>query len=406
MGNNNDVIIIGGGPSGLSLAILLSQLDLNIVVIEKSSLQSLKNPDYDGRETALTHPSTDFLKNIGIWDKIDQDLKSPIKKAKVLNGFSKYSLDFDNEKSSNEALGYLVANTEIRKKLFAKANKIDNIEIISNAQVVEITSDDIKAQVILDNNKIIKAKLITAADSRFSQARNKMGISADIHDFAKTMIVCKMEHQKNHHNIALECFYEDRVLAVLPLSGKTSSIVITLPSKRAQDLVNLDENKFNKDISNYFAKELGNLKLTSKRYSYPLMGVYANKFVSKRFALVGDAAVGMHPVTAHGFNLGLLGQKNLANAIKNALKNQEDIGSDKVLEEYHKKHFKDTKIMYHGTNLIVNLFSKNNIAAKALRSLMLRTANSKLLPFKSMIANRLTGKRNGLLPLKKLPKLD
>ncbi len=388
-----DVIIIGAGPSGLALACLLSDIGLNITIIEKSSQENLENPAYDGRETALTHPSKDLLEKINAWNNIDKKSISKIKEAKVLNGHSDYSLDFDNSKSKSDALGYLVSNHLIKKSLFQEVIKLSNVELITDVVVQDIKSDDQSATVFLSNNKVIEASLVAAADSRFSKSRSKMGISADMRDFARSMVVCKMDHTQSHDNIALECFFDDRVIAALPLHGKTSSIVVTVPAKKSEELVNLSKEEFNADIEGYLEDRLGKLTLSSKRYSYPLMGVYANKFIAQRFALIGDAGVGMHPVTAHGFNLGLLGQNILYNEIKKAFEQGKDIGSKEVLENYHKKHIKETKVMYHGTNTIVGLFTDNRIPAKILRSFMLRAANSKFLPFKSIISNRLTGNK-------------
>jgi ubiquinone biosynthesis UbiH/UbiF/VisC/COQ6 family hydroxylase len=388
-----DVIIIGAGPSGLALACLLNKLNLSVTIVEKAPEASLKTPAYDGRETALTHPSKDLLEKIGAWKNIDSKSISPIKEAKVLNGFSTYSLDFKNSNPNTDALGYLVSNHSIRKALYEEFEKLSNVELITDELVEDIECSSEIARVVLSNGKVLEASLIAAADSRFSKSRSKMGISADMHDFAKTMIVCKMEHENDHKNIALECFYHDRVLAVLPLHGKTSSIVITASKNQVEELINLSEEEFSANITNYFEDKLGKLKLSSKRYPYPLVGVHANKFTSTRFALIGDAAVGMHPVTAHGFNLGLLGQEILCNEIKEALRSAKDIGSNQVLTNYSTKHSKETKILYHGTNTIVGIFTSNKASIKMLRSIMLRAANSKFLPFKSMIANRLTGNK-------------
>jgi ubiquinone biosynthesis UbiH/UbiF/VisC/COQ6 family hydroxylase len=402
-----DIVIIGGGPTGLSLACLLADSGLDIVVIEKSSEESLKNPAYDGREIALTHPSKDLLTDIGVWGLIEQNGISKIEHAKVLNGHSSYSLDFDADKSKVDALGYLVSNNLIRKALFERVSKISNVEIINEVLVEDVDDKNVEEcmKVILSDDRVIEASLVVAADSRFSKSRGRMGISADMRDFAKTMIVCKMDHEKSHENIAWECFYDERVLAILPMSGNTSSVVVTVDAKKAQEMVDWSEEEFNDDITSYFEDRLGKMKLAGKRYSYPLIGVYANDFVSQRFVLAGDACVGMHPVTAHGFNLGLVGNNILVGEIKKALKQEKDIGSSEFLNNYQTKHKKETKLMYYGTNSIVSLFTNNHPMAKTLRDLLLKTANSKLLPFKSIISNRLTGKKKSSKTISILRKL-
>jgi len=138
-----------------------------------------------------------------------------------------------------------------------------------------------------------------------------------------------------------------------------------------------------------FNSRLGKMTLASPRHSYPLVAVHANRFAKDRFALLGDAAVGMHPVTAHGFNLGLRGQHTLANEIKSALKQEIDFGSFSVLERYQKQHMRVTRPMYIGTNEIVNLFTNDSVPAKFARDFALRFSNN-FPPVKRMIERKLT----------------
>jgi len=133
------------------------------------------------------------------------------------------------------------------------------------------------------------------------------------------------------------------------------------------------------------------MKLIGERYSYPLVAVHANQFVKPRYALLGDAAVGMHPVTAHGFNLGLRGQETLYQEIISARKRSVDIGSLSVLKAYETKHMRVTKPLYHGTNKIVGLFTNESIPAKMARNALLRFSNN-FPPIKHLIANKLTEK--------------
>ena len=149
--------------------------------------------------------------------------------------------------------------------------------------------------------------MVVAADSRFSKIRSKMGISAYTSDFNKSMIVCRMKHEKPHKNIAYEFFRYKQTQATLPYTKNQSGIVTTANSDLTAELMEMDNKNFNKEIQNSFGNFFGKMKLLGKRYSYPMITTYTKKFVSHRFALIGDAAVGMHPVTAHGFNLNLKG---------------------------------------------------------------------------------------------------
>ena len=129
--------------------------------------------------------------------------------------------------------------------------------------------------------------------------------------------------------------------------------------------------------------------MKGKRYHYPLIGVYADKFVHDRLALLGDAAVGMHPVTAHGFNLGLKGQKSLCELVVSAQRAGKDIGSIQILNRYHHKHNRDCRLMYLGTNAIVRLFTHEHHASKIIRKMVLRVGNV-FSPAKRLIMKQLT----------------
>ena len=384
-----DIVIIGAGPAGLSLACSLADTNLKITVIEKQSVKHLSSPSYDGREIALTHFSKKMLQNLGVWKRISSDLISPIKEAKVLDGNSSYALHFDSHKVHKEALGYLVSNHLIKKVLYKEAITKSNIKIITNTSVVNVSSRKQYAFIKTSNKKTIRAPLIVAADSRFSQTRENMGISASMNDFERVAIVCKMKHVKQHRNIAYECFNYGETLAVLPLMKNTSSIIMTVPAEKSEILMNMNKEKFNICITNKFKKKFGNMKLLSKRHSYPLVGVFADRFVANRFALIGDAAVGMHPVTAHGFNLGLRGQNTLSLQIKFALKRKLDFGSLKILERYELRHRRASKPLYLGTNAIVKLYTGDTLFSKIVRKAILRIGNN-FLPAKKKILDQLT----------------
>ena len=384
-----DIVIIGAGPTGLSLACSLADTNLKITVMEKQSIRYLSSPSYDGREIALTHFSKKILKNLGVWKRIPSNFISPIKEAKVLDGNSSYALHFDSNKVHREALGYLVSNHLIKKALYKEAITKPNIKIINNTSVVNVSSRKQDVLIKTSDKKIMRASLIVAADSRFSQTRENMGISSSMNDFERVAIVCRMKHEKQHYNIAHECFYYGETLAVLPLIKNSSSIIMTIPPEKSEILMNMSKEKFNVYITNKFKNKLGNMKLLNKRYSYPLVGVYADRFVLNRFALIGDAAVGMHPVTAHGFNLGLRGQNTLSLQIKFALRRKLDFGLLNILERYELKHKRASKPLYLGTNAIVKLYTGDSIFSKIARKAILRIGNN-FIPAKKRIINQLT----------------
>lgn len=389
MATESDVLIIGAGPAGLSFARSLAGLPIRVTIIERSSLKVLQNPPEDGREIALTHLSVNLMKESGAWAQLPENDISPIERARVFDGDSDYSLDFDRQTSDLEALGYLVPNHLIRQACYEAVKDQENLTFICETSVEHVYTDDEYGYVELNNGSELMSRLVVAADTRFSESRRKMGVSASMRDFSRSAIVCRMEHSRAHEQTAFECFHYGRTTAILPMQGNRSSVVVTVNSRDADKFSQCSESEFNRDIEKQLDGLLGEMSLIGPRHVYPLVAVHANQFVSNRFALIGDAAVGMHPVTAHGFNLGLRGQAFLAAEISKALDGNEDLGSEKVLKAYERQHMKVTRVLYHGTNLVVGLFTNESVAARLARKATLHLANN-VAPVKKLITHSLT----------------
>lgn len=384
-----DIVIIGAGAVGLSFACSMIKANIQVLVVEKSNIDAISNPNPDGREIALTHLSLKILKQSGVWNLIAQDKVSLLKEAKVFDGDSSALLNFKSEDSGIEALGYLVANYQLRRALYQRAMCSDNITLMTETTVNEVKYGDAYSSVIFSNGVSVDAKLVVAADSRFSNIRRKMGIPSLMKDFSKTMIVTQMQHEKSHQNIALERFDYGQTLALLPMVGRVSSVVLTLSTEQSQAILDMSETDFNAKITQDFKGELGQLHQVGERYCYPLVGVHAQTFIANRFALIGDAAVGMHPVTAHGFNLGLKGQDILATLVKQALEDKQDIGSKSLLNLFEKKHIYLTRVMFFGTNSVVALFTNDKPLVKKIRRFVLNFAQ-RFSPIKRLITYHLT----------------
>ncbi len=393
-----DIVVIGGGQAGLSFACSMINENIKVLLVEKRALDLVADPKPDGREIALTHLSVAILKKMGAWQRIPKDVISPMQEARVFDGDSSSFLSFTNHDKTKDALGYLIPNYKICKALYERVHDANNIEIMTDVMVDNINRQTEYSHVSLSSGEHIKTKLVVAADSRFSTIRRKMGIPALMKDFSKVMIVSQMDHQKPHNNITLEHFHYGRTLALLPMVGNTSSIVLTVAADKADQILNQAEDEFNNEITHAFKGEFGSMVLQGKRHAYPLVTVYSQTLISHRFALIGDAAVGMHPVTAHGANLGLRGQDILANAIKNALKNSEDMGALSVLKSYENKQIHLTRLMYFGTNGIVALFTNDAPVIKHIRKIVLKIATH-FPPIKYLISHHLSNiKKSRFLP--------
>ncbi|MBA5248575.1 2-octaprenyl-3-methyl-6-methoxy-1,4-benzoquinol hydroxylase [hydrothermal vent metagenome] len=398
---NYDIVIIGGGPAGLSFACSMIGADVKVLVVERSNLEAISQPTYDGREIALTHQSLNTLTKLGVWALVDQDEVSLLKEAKVFDGDSPSLLNFKSEASGIEALGYLVPNYQIRQALYQRVSQADNVTIMTDATVEDVNYCESHSKVIFADKSMVEAKLVIAADSRFSGIRRKVGIPSTMKDFSKVMIVTKMKHEKSHQNIALERFDYGQTLALLPMIGNESSVVLTVKTEQSQAIIEMSEADFNAQMTQDFRGELGQLTQVGERHFYPLVGVHAATFIADRFALVGDAAVGMHPVTAHGFNLGLRGQDILATLVKEALECGQDIGSNALLRLFEKKQIHLTRVMFYGTNGIVALFTNDAPIAKQVRRFVLNFAE-RFPPIKYLITQHLTESSKGFPGLKKL----
>lgn len=393
---HSDIIIIGAGPAGLAFARHFGGVNLKVTIIEKSSLDSIAHPAYDGREIALTHRSREILLNLGAWQRICDDDIYKLADAKVYNGDFSYALHFKVPRdlsvlTSIDRLGNLISNHNIRQALYDEVKELPNVQILTEQTVQDIQTNAQAAKVTLADGNTLTADLLIGADSRLSFVRKKLGIGAEMNDFGRTVIVFRVSHPLSNEATAKECFLHGRTLALLPLHDYLTNCVITLDNTQADSLLGMSDEELALEVQRMMSDRLGKLTLAGTVHHYPLMGVHAKRFVATRAALIGDSAVGMHPVTAHGFNLGLMGANTLATLVLEAHDRQEDIASDRLLQKYNLRHQAHTRPLYHGTNLMVKMFTDDSQPMQAVRDLTLRASNH-LPPIKRWIAGQLTGK--------------
>jgi len=389
MENSYDVLIVGAGSAGLCLAKSLAMSGLSVAVIEKQTRDAIAEPVVDGRDIALTPFSRELLEQLGVWQNIPSNSISTIRQLKVFDGVSASFMELSSRRS--DQLGFIVPNHQIRTAAYEVVRNCQNITLVNGVVPADLELHTLHAKVILSDGRCLTAKLLIAADSRFSETRKKAGITARRLDFKKTMVVSQMEHSLPHDGGAHECFFYGHTLAILPLNYNRSSIIITMPPLEAQRIKELPAADFNLWVSKQLKYRLGEMRLVGERYAYPLVGMYAEKFISRRFALVGDAAVGMHPVTAHGFNFGLRSQHILSKLLKEALQSGRDIGEEEILSRYQYLHRRATRPLYMVTNMIVGLYTDDSPPAKVARKMLLNAAN-KMVPVKNYLMDKLIEK--------------
>ncbi|MDO5652087.1 MAG: 5-demethoxyubiquinol-8 5-hydroxylase UbiM [Moraxella sp.] len=396
MNHHSDILIIGAGPAGLAFARYFKNSDLQLTILEKAPLESIAHPAYDGREIALTHRSKEILQNLGAWQRFNPDEIYKLKDAKVYNGDFSHALHFKVPKdltllSSIDRLGNLISNHNIRQALYDEVKDLPNVRLLTDTAVKAVNTNHSTATATLANGDTHTARLLIGADSRLSFVRRELGIGASMNDFGRTVIVFRVSHPISNEACAQECFLYGRTLALLPLTDTLTNCVITLDNTQADELLSLSAEALALETQRMMNDRLGKLTLAGTVHHYPLMGVHAKTFVSTRAALIGDSAVGMHPVTAHGFNLGLLSADILAHLIFTTHTSGEDIGNDKLLTSYNHRHQLHTRPLYHGTNAMVSLFTDDRKPMRAVRDTALLISNH-LPPVKRWIAGQLTGK--------------
>ncbi|TXI50669.1 MAG: 5-demethoxyubiquinol-8 5-hydroxylase UbiM [Lysobacter sp.] len=385
-----DIVVVGAGPAGLCFARSLAGSGLKIALVERQPRAALADPVDDGREIALTHRSHRLMRQLGLWPHLAPDECAALRDALVLDGDETDGLRFRHEDSGHSQLGWLVPNRAIRRAAFVEAMANPDATLFDGVRTTSARTDADGVEVRLENGTTLAGDLLIAADSRFSETRRAMGIPATMRDFGKTMLVCRVEHEREHAHTAWEWFDYGQTLALLPLHDPhRSSVVLTLPHAHAMAVQALDADAFGAEMTRRFHGRLGAMRFIGPCCAYPLVGVYPQRFVAERFATIGDAAVGMHPVTAHGFNFGLRGQDALASAIRAARDAGRPYWSASLLNEYERAHRRATRPLYLATQLVAGLYTDEAPPAKWLRRTALRAAQ-RIGPFKRLVMAGLT----------------
>ena len=404
MNRSSDVLIVGAGPAGLSLSIALAQAGLRSTLVEQQPEEALAAPAPDGREIALTHPSVATLQRLGSWQRLAEHEVGLLREAQVHDGpvGQRSAMQLHADGTGVQHLGWIVPNHALRRTAYEVAARTAGVQIVSSAKVTRVAVSATHAALeytdAAGDAQQLEAPLVVAADSRFSATRRQLGIGAAMTDFGRTVIVCRMRHELPHHETAHECFGYDRTLAILPLPNDwvdgtpMCSAVVTASAEQAQALLALSPEEFTARVQAQFQNRLGQMHLVGERHAYPLVAVWAQRFVSRRCALIGDAAVGMHPVTAHGYNLGLAGVESLTATLHAAQARGQDIGDAAVLARYERQHRLHAWPIYQGTNTVVGLYTDTRPLPKLLRRAVL-AGSTRLPPLKALIVSQLTGRR-------------
>ncbi len=364
-----DVLVAGGGYVGLSLALALKQADpdIKVAVVDLRPRAAIEK---DLRCSAIAAAAERMLSTLGVWPELVPHAQ-PINEmiitdSRVRDVARPVFLTFSGQVDEGEPFAYMVPNANMVGALHDRADEA-GVELIAPDTVSDFEVRDAGVSITLDAGGTRQAALLVAADGVRSRLRDLAGIRTVNWSYDQAGIVCTVEHERPHEGRAEEHFLPSGPFAILPLAGNRSSLVWTEKRAVADTLVKGDDFTFEMELERRFGHHLGALKLAGPRHAYPLGLTLARSFVRPRFALAGDAAHGIHPISGQGLNLGFRDAAALAEVIITARRLGQDIGTLDVLERYERWRRFDTFQVGVVTDVLNRLFSNDNDALRAAR---------------------------------------
>jgi len=369
-----DIIIAGGGMIGTSLGIALAPLKLRVAVVEAVARGADQQPSFDDRSTALSRSSQRTFEAMGLWPEIVA-ASTPIKNIHVSDkghfGFS----HIDAREQKVEALGYVVINRVLGQVLQSSLAGVKDLDLLCPAKISDVVASDNTVATTIENpegQRTLTCKLLVAADGANSGVREMIGIGASRVDYEQWAVIGNVLPEKAPDNHAYERFTETGPVAMLPVADDRAAFVWMLAPADAQNVLELSDEEFTDALQETFGYRLGKFSKVGKRAAYPLALTKANGLIGKRSVVVGNAAHGLHPVAAQGFNLGMRDVAALCDCIADARIDQEDsfdCGRVAILENYAEWRRNDQKKLVRFTDGIVRLFGDSRQPVPALRNL-------------------------------------
>lgn len=353
-----DVIIVGGGMVGASLAHALSGHGLSIAVLESYPLNTSSQPSYDDRAIALSYGSKRILDALDLWSKLASSAEA-INKIHVSEqgqfGFAR----LDHQEEGVEALGYVVTARDLGAVLLPTLTEVDDVSLLCPATLegFNLQDDKVTVNVLIEGKQsTLQAKLLVAADGGQSRVREQLGINVKETDYEQSAIISNISSQQPHNNIAYERFTTSGPVALLPMTEHRSALVYTVKNEDQNAVMDLPDDEFLQQLQLRFGYRLGKFTRIGKRFVYELKLKQVEEHIRHRVALIGNAAHTVHPVAGQGFNLGIRDVAALAEVIVEADQKQTDIGQLSVLSEYENWRKNDHRNVMMATDSMVKLF--------------------------------------------------
>ncbi|MEJ2115322.1 MAG: UbiH/UbiF/VisC/COQ6 family ubiquinone biosynthesis hydroxylase [Gammaproteobacteria bacterium] len=383
-----DIVIVGAGMVGLTLANLLSQQGKSIAIVDRNEAVAFADEqEYQARVSAVSPGSQAIFEYVNAWSVMQSKRVSSFTDMHVWDESGRGAIHFNANELQRSCLGHIVENIVIQTSLHEVLQQRDNVEWYVPNTIQKIFTQSSYVEVTLDNEKTITTKLLVGADGRHSTVRNLTEISYAEKSYQQMGLVALVKTDRSHENTCWQRFLSTGPLALLPLNNGQCSIVWSVSEDYADELMKLNEYEFADALTEASDRQLGKINLKSKCAAFPLISGQADCMVQSRIALVGDAAHALHPLAGQGANLGFTDAAVLADVLANT---ERDIGSLKVLRKYERARVGETKIMQTVMDGFVKAFGSSNKAVVTARNAVLQTADS-LQPVKKFFMKHAMG---------------
>ncbi len=370
-----DVVIAGGGMIGTSLALALAPLGLQVAVVEAVSASTQTQPSFDDRSTALSRSSQRLFEALGLWTEIAA-AATPIRKIHVSDKGRFGFAHIDAREQRVEALGYVVINRVLGTVLRDALDRAPGVHLLCPARITDVRLAPERAVAVVDPDGStpfeINGRLLVAADGANSNVRQLLGITAQQSAYGQRAVIGNLQPGIAIDNIAYERFTPAGPLALLPMTDDRAAFVWTVSETDAERVLALDDHAFLQALQTAFGYRLGAFSKIGKRAAYPLTLSKALRLTATRSVVIGNAAHGLHPVAAQGFNLGLRDVATLCDCVSDALESgtdATDIGAAQMLDRYAEWRRSDQKKLVQFTDGLVRLFGTQSRPLRRLRNL-------------------------------------
>lgn len=384
-----DVIVVGGGLIGGTLAGLLAARAMNCIVVEKNPLSA--SAGADPRALAITRASARILEAAGTWRQVARDQIGYFRRMQVWDEHGDGDIEFDSAELCEPTLGYIVAQDVLEQAASLAHQDQVHIRRLQPAAPAGLRLDTERAILTLEDGKSITARLVVAADGANSRVRTLAGIACAAHDYQQQAVACIVTTELPHEDVARQRFMTDGPLAFLPMAGAhTCGIVWSTSPPRAEALLALAAPDFNGALAEAFSHRLGAVLDSGPRGGFPLRHAQAESYCLPRLALIGDAAHTVHPLAGQGANLGLLDAASLAEVIGDASAAGRDIGSLAVLRRYERWRRGENQLMLKTMQGFKVLFASPSPMVRCLRNTGMDLVDM-ITPLKHLIMRRASG---------------